>query len=48
MTPWLAKATDGALPKALSALPVPKAPEVANPLYIIKRVIDAANVEGVG
>lgn len=47
MTPWLAKVTDGALPKALSALPVPKAPQVANPLYVIKRVIDASNLEDI-
>lgn len=47
MTPWLAEVTGGALPKALCALPVPKAPEVANPLYVLQRVIGDAKPEDI-
>jgi hypothetical protein len=39
LTPWLANRSDGAVPRALAALPVPVPHRPANPLYVIERVI---------
>lgn len=38
----------GALPKALCALPVLVAPEVADSLYPIKRVVGSSQVKAIG
>jgi hypothetical protein len=39
LTPWLADRSDGAVPRALAALPVPVPCRPANPLYRIERVL---------
>jgi hypothetical protein len=39
LTPWLADRSDGAVPRALAALPVPVPCRPANPLYRIERVV---------
>jgi hypothetical protein len=39
LTPWLADRSDGAVPRALAALPVPVPCRPANPLYVIERLL---------
>jgi len=45
MTPWLADRSDGAVPRALAALPVPVPRRPANPLYVIERALALASDE---
>ena len=45
LTPWLADRSDGAVPRALGALPVPAPSRPANPDYVIERVLAQARDE---